>query len=102
MGKSERIDIKPRTLVHQVYGKEQVVETYGCNYGLNPEYQEQISRGTLKVVGRNAEGAVRVVELEGHCFFIASLYLPQMSSTPEKPHPMIKAYLQEAVIERKI
>jgi CTP synthase (UTP-ammonia lyase) len=102
VGESERIDIEPGTLVHRVYGQEQVVEKYGCSYGLNPEYQEQIGRGTLKVVGRNAEGAVRVVELEGHRFFIASLFLPQMSSTLEKPHPMIKAYLKEAATERKV
>lgn len=102
VGESERIDIKPGTLLHQVYGKEQVLERYACNYGLNPEYREQIGRGTLQVVGRNAEGAVRVVELEGHRFFIASLFLPQTSSTPEKPHPMIKAYLKKAAMDRKV
>ena len=102
MGESERIDIKPGTLVHRVYGKEQVVEKYGCSYGLNPEYQKHISRGTLKVVGRNGEGTMRVVELEGHRFFVESLFLPQMSSTLEKPHPMLRAYLKEAAMERQV
>ena len=100
MGESEPIDIEPGTLVHRVYGQEQVVEKYGCSYGLNPEYQKRIGRGTLKVAGRNAEGAVRAVELEGHRFFIASLFLPQMSSTREKPHPIIKEYLKEATVGR--
>jgi CTP synthase (UTP-ammonia lyase) len=96
VGESERIEIKPGTLAHQVYGNEEAVEKYSCNYSLNPDYREQISQGMLKVVGINAEGAVRVVELEGHRYFMASLFLPQMSSTPAKPHPMIKGYLKEA------
>ncbi|MCP4544799.1 MAG: hypothetical protein GY832_47475 [Chloroflexi bacterium] len=98
VGESEQIDIEPGTLVHQVYGKIQVVERYTCNYGLNPEYRERIGRGMLKVVGRNAEGAIRVVELEGHRFFVASLFLPQMSSTRDRPSPMLIAYLRKAAM----
>jgi CTP synthase (UTP-ammonia lyase) len=64
---------------------------------LNPEYQEQINQGKIKVVGRNDEGAAGIIELEGQCFFIASLFLPQRSSTTEKPHLMIVRYLEEAL-----
>ena len=80
-----------------MYGKEETVERYSCNYSLNPEYQEQISQGKLRVVGRNEEGAVRVIELEGRRFFMASLFLPQRSSTADRPHPMIVKYLEEAL-----
>ena len=98
VGQRETIDVKPGTLVHRIYGQAQVVETYACSYGLNPEYRERIGRGMLQVVGRNAEGAVRAVELASHRFFIASLFLPQASSTPEEPHPLIEAYLRAATI----
>jgi CTP synthase (UTP-ammonia lyase) len=94
VGTSERIEIQADTLAYQVYGKGETVEKYSCNYSLNPEYQEQINQGKLRVVGRNEEGAIRVIELEGHRFFMASLFLPQRSSTADRPHPMIMRYLE--------
>ena len=96
-GTSERIEIQADTLAYQVYGKGETVERYSCNYSLNPEYQEQISQGKLRVVGRNDEGAVRIIEIEGQRFFMASLFLPQRSSTADRPHPMIVKYLEEAL-----
>jgi CTP synthase (UTP-ammonia lyase) len=97
VGASERIEIQAGTLAYEVYGKGETVEKYSCNYSLNPEYQEQVSQGQLKVVGRNDKGAARVIELEGQRFFMASLFLPQMNSAAGKPHPMILRYLEEAL-----
>jgi CTP synthase (UTP-ammonia lyase) len=56
-----------------------------------------MGQGKLRPVGINDKGALRVVELEGHRFFVASLFLPQMSSSPERPHAMIDAYLKGAL-----
>jgi CTP synthase (UTP-ammonia lyase) len=96
-GMSERIELEPGTLAYQVYGKGETVEKYSCSYSLNPEYQERISAGKLRVVGRNGAGAVRIIELVGQRFFMASLFLPQMNSIAEKPHAMIMRYLEEAL-----
>jgi len=97
VGQIERIKIISGTLAQQVYGQEEVTEEYCCNYGLNPEYQAEIGKGALKVVGVNPAGEVRIVELWGHRFFIATLFLPQLSSLPQRPHPLITAYLKEAL-----
>jgi len=96
-GTSEQIELGPGTLAYQVYGKGETVEKYSCSYSLNPEYQERISEGKLRVVGRNGVGAVRLIELKGQRLFMASLFLPQMNSIAEKPHPMIMRYLEEAL-----
>lgn len=50
----------------------------------------------LKVVGLDAGGHVRIVELADHPFFIATLFLPQLTSTALTPHPLIIAYLKTA------
>jgi CTP synthase (UTP-ammonia lyase) len=97
VGQKERIKLSPGSLTHQLYGQEEVTEAYLCNYGLNPDYQADIGRKTLKVVGVNAEGEVRIVELSAHRFFIATLFMPQLSSQPERPHPLIMAYLKAAL-----
>ena len=37
------------------------------------------------------------MELSGRPFYVATLFVPQMSSRPEKPHPLIVAYLRAAL-----
>jgi CTP synthase (UTP-ammonia lyase) len=96
VGTTQTIMLLPGTLTHQAYGKTAVTEQFACNYGLNPAYREQISHAGLKVVGIDAAGEVRLIELAAHRFFIATLFLPQLSSSPAMPHPLIVAYLQAA------
>jgi CTP synthase (UTP-ammonia lyase) len=96
VGSTEPVTIMPGTLTHQIYGKTKVVEQFACSYGLNPAYAEQITVGGLKIAGLGPDGEVRVVELPAHRFFIATLFLPQLSSTAERPHPLLLAYLKAA------
>ena len=91
------IKIVPGTLAHRVYGKVEIVEEFRCNYGLNPEYRDKIGAGGLKVSGMDSSGEVRIVELPNHHFFIATLFLPQLSSSLERPHCLIVAYLKAAM-----
>jgi len=93
-GTSQVVKIVPGTLAHQAYGKEDTVEQFSCSYGINPEYRDAIEDGVLKVAGLGTDGEVRVVELSGYRFFIATLFLPQLSSSAEIPHPLIVAYLK--------
>jgi CTP synthase (UTP-ammonia lyase) len=96
VGSTESITILPGTLTHRAYGTTAAREQFACNYGLNPAYRDQISQGDLKIAGTGPAGEVRVVELAPHRFFIGTLYLPQVSSTEEQPHPLLVAYLKAA------
>jgi CTP synthase (UTP-ammonia lyase) len=102
VGSTETVRLTPGTLTHRIYGRTEAAEQFACNYGLNPAYQEQLSGRELRVAGIGPEGEVRVVELAPlassapHPFFIATLFLPQVTSTPDRPHPLILAYLKAA------
>jgi CTP synthase (UTP-ammonia lyase) len=102
VGADELIEILSGSLAYRVYGKGEALERYSCNYSLNPKYQAQVSQGKLKIVGRNVEGTARLIELEERRFFMASLFLPQMNSTPGSPHPIILKYLEEALKFREL
>jgi hypothetical protein len=52
--------------------------------------------GYRRVVGVDRDGEARVLELPGRRFFIATLFVPQLSSSPNSPHPLITAYLRAA------
>lgn len=97
VGQFQGINITPGTLAHQAYGKEEVIEQFHCNYGLNPSYRDSIIQGGLKIVGVDPDGEVRIIELTDHQFFMATLFLPQLSSQSEIPHPLIVAFLKAAV-----
>lgn len=97
VGKTQKIKILPGSLVHRVYGREEVSEQFACNYGLNPQFQDKFAQGQLKITGVDLYGKVRVVELSDHPFYVATLFLPQISSAPASPHPLIVAYLRAAL-----
>ena len=82
----------------QAYGSEEVSEKFSCNYGLNPKFQHVIKMKGLKITGFDLEGEVRIVELTDHPFYVATLFLPQFSSKPDTPHPLILAFLRAALV----
>jgi CTP synthase (UTP-ammonia lyase) len=89
VGQDQPVAIVPGTLAARLYGAGQVTEPYYCNYGLNPEYRGRLERAGLATSGTGADGEVRIVELTAHPFFLATLFVPQARSAPERPHPVI-------------
>lgn len=96
VGQAHAVQIVPGTRTHGAYGVERAVERFRCTYGLNPLYREAFEGKPLQVVGTDESGEVRVVELPAHRFFIATLFLPQLTSSTDTPHPLILAYLRAA------
>lgn len=90
------IRLKPGSLLQRIYGREEVVEEFFCNYEVNPEYEPQLASAGLDVVARGEHGEARAVELAGHHFFLATLFQPQLSSSPQKPHPLLTAFVRAA------
>jgi CTP synthase (UTP-ammonia lyase) len=93
-GVEQSVFIAPKTLAFKAYGKDRVTERFTCNYGLNERYRDDIIRKDLSIVGKDGDGNARIVELACHRFFIATLFLPQLSSKHGNPHPLIVAYLR--------
>ena len=86
----------PSSRLAAVYGSLQATETYHCRYGLNPRYAARLEAGPLRVSARDGSGTVRAVELEGHPFFIATLYQPERAVLTGRSHSLIAAYVSAA------
>jgi CTP synthase (UTP-ammonia lyase) len=95
-GETQSVDVRPNTLAYQAYGVAQAREQFSCKYGLNPSFQDEIETGGLTIAGTGQEGEVRIVELAPLAFFVATLFLPQLSSASDHPHPLIKSFVQAA------
>ena len=97
VGKTQTIKVLPGSLAHRAYGRDEVTEQFACSYGLNPQFREKVGKGKLKITGVDVEGEARIVELSDQAFYVATLFLPQVSSKPDRPHPLIVAYLRAAL-----
>jgi CTP synthase (UTP-ammonia lyase) len=95
---SETFYLTPGSRVANIYGKAEIVEQYGiCNYGLNVALRSEFEQHGLRVSGVDGNGEVRIVELEGHPFFIGTLFQPQRAAYKEIVHPLIRAWFQAAL-----
>ena len=95
-GTIPEIRIRPGSYLHSFYKQEAVAEEFFCNYEVNPEFEWAIAEAGFPVVARGANGEVRAIESPKHRFFIATLFQPQLSSKPGKPHPIIVEFLRAA------
>jgi len=77
-----------------LYGCIDVVEQYYCRFGLNEQRLPAFRAAGLEVAGIDrADNTTRIMRLAGHPFFYLTLFVPQTSSMPRAPHPIITAYL---------
>ncbi|MEX2587113.1 MAG: gamma-glutamyl-gamma-aminobutyrate hydrolase family protein [Actinomycetota bacterium] len=98
-GREMSVSLVPGSKAAGAYKATEVRESYYCNFGVNPERAQVLRGGVLQVVGSDEDGEIRVVELADHPFFVATLFVPQVRSSPGMPHPLVSAFLQ-AVMER--
>ncbi len=83
-------------------GASTATEGYHCNYGLDPAAAWRLDSGPLKVAARDAAGEVRAIELDGHPFFVATLFQPERAALAARSHPLIASFVHavEAFAER--
>jgi len=91
-GKTLNVSIQPGTLAHKCYASAMAEERYYCNFGLNPEYRSTLLDAGLVVSGWDDTSEVRIIELPGHPFFLGTVFVPQMRSTSEHPHPLVTGF----------
>jgi CTP synthase (UTP-ammonia lyase) len=91
-GEEATVVITPGTIAADVMGPGPTTERYFCRYGLNPGYLEVLQSHGLVFSGHDERGEVRVAELPGHPFCVASLFQPELSSDPTWVHPLIAAF----------
>jgi CTP synthase (UTP-ammonia lyase) len=95
-GAVPEIRIRPGSYLHSFYKKDVVTEEFFCNYEVNPEFEWAVIEAGFPIVARGPQGEARAIESPDHKFFIATLFQPQLSSKPGKPHPIIVEFLRAA------
>jgi CTP synthase (UTP-ammonia lyase) len=95
-GPVPEIRLRPGSYLQSFYMKNSVVEEFFCNFEVNPEFEWISMEAGFPIVARGPQGEIRAIESPTHRFFIATLFQPQLSSKPGKPHPLVMAFVQAA------
>jgi CTP synthase (UTP-ammonia lyase) len=95
-GTQMEVRLRPGSEAASAYGSTDAVERYYCNFGLNPDYRSVLEDAGLRVSGEDENGEVRVMEIPSLRFFLGTLFVPQASSLPGLPHPLIVELVKAA------
>lgn len=87
----------PGSLAEAVIGAQRSVERYQCAYGPAGRHLETLRSRGLRFSGADDEGRVRIVELPGHPFFLATLFQPELAGDGTRAHPAVRAFAVAAV-----
>ncbi|ELQ08152.1 hypothetical protein A988_23864 [Pseudomonas syringae BRIP39023] len=88
------IQLQPDTLIAQAYGRLDIEERYHCRYGLRRELESALFGEHLKVSGRGLEGEVRCMELQGHPFYVATLFQPERAALQGQTPAVVAAFVR--------
>jgi CTP synthase (UTP-ammonia lyase) len=92
----QRVHLSTRSIAATAYRATEVFEEFQCSNELNRRYQPLFETSGLQIVGVGNDGEARVVELQGHPFFLGTLYLPQQAALDGEKHPLIEAFVLAA------
>jgi CTP synthase (UTP-ammonia lyase) len=91
------IRLVPDTLIAEAYGTLDISERYQCRYGLRSDCYPSLFSDALKVGGQDASGEIRAVELQGHPFFVATLFQPERAALQGQLPPLVAAFVRACV-----
>jgi CTP synthase (UTP-ammonia lyase) len=96
VGARGRIRFLAGSKIASSYGSDEAVESYHCNYGVNPDYVARLATAPLRFAAFDESGQPRGLELIDHPFFVATLFQPELSALTGARHPLIRTFLSSA------
>ncbi len=86
--------LQKRTLVHTLYGKDNITERHRHRYEVNPDYIKALESKGLVFSGKSPSGKLmEFLELPKHRFFVATQAHPEFKSRPLLPHPLFDGFV---------
>jgi CTP synthase len=98
---SQEVIVDEGSKTHALYGATKIFERHRHRYEVNPDYIEKIEAAGLKFKGKATDGKrMEIAELEGHPYYVASQFHPELKSRPARPAPLYVG-LVKAILENK-
>ena len=90
--------IAPGSVMERAYKKTRIMERHRHRYEFNNAFRPAFEEKGMKISGTSPDGRlVEAVELEGEDFYLGVQYHPEFKSRPNRPHPLFKMFIREAM-----
>ncbi|MRI58303.1 MAG: CTP synthetase [Epsilonproteobacteria bacterium] len=90
--------VKEGTRLWEAYDHSPVIyERHRHRYEANPKYRSMLEQNGMTVSGESEEGLIEAVEIEDHPWFVGVQFHPEFTSHLQKPNPLIKAFIDNAL-----
>jgi CTP synthase (UTP-ammonia lyase) len=96
---TDRVRLRPGSRIAAAYGASEATEGYRCRYGLSEAFRAALVAGALRIGGEDDAGDIRALELEGHPFFVATLFQPERSALAGRLPPLVAAFARAATAQ---
>lgn len=96
LGMKARVRLTAGSAIRKAYGVPETTVLYYCSYGLNGRYRRLMESSSLHVTAVDDQDEIRAVELDGHPFFAATLFQPEMDA----PSALVNAFVQACALQR--
>ena len=94
--------LKKGTIIHKLYGTDNVSERHRHRYEVNPKYVERLEKCGLVFSGRSPDGILmEFMELPDHQYFVGTQAHPEFKSRPMRPAPMFDGLIKAAKKRRQ-
>lgn len=93
-GTKAAVILQKGSKVSRIFGSTEIEGHYFCNYGLDTKYTFVFTQSNFLISGHDTLNEIRILELKNHPFFIATVFVPQVNSTAEKPNNLITEFLR--------
>ena len=94
----EAVVLVPGSRAAALVGAPRTRERFRCRYGFARAHWNRLDGTSLRVTGADRSGTPRVVELDGHPFFLATLFQPELLARDAgRPHPLVRGLLEAAL-----
>ena len=94
---TNKVQLRPGSCIAAAYDATEATEGYHCRYGLNEAFRTALVSGALRVTAEDEAGDIRALELEGHPFFVATLFQPERAALTGRLPPLVAAFARAAV-----
>jgi CTP synthase len=100
---ADPIKLHPGSRALEMYGEAVIYERHRHRYEVNNLLRKRLTNaagpgGGLRISGTSPdERLVEAIELDGHPFFVASQFHPELKSRPERPAPLFGGFISAAL-----
>ena len=95
--------LKQGSLIHSLYGADQIKERHRHRYEFNNQYRETLSDAGMILSGMSPDGhIVETMEYNDNNYFIGVQFHPEFKSRPNRPHPLFLGLIAQAIKDKEL